>query len=269
MKRFLLTAGLLAGVYSSVAAATLNEGQERALTAYLTALAHGNYGAAYALLAPVDQRYYRSVSNFASVYTADRLELKSFKISGAPVSVESGTVATVQENISVIDPARQTTVSFSAPAHYGIVSENGSYRIRDPRHPWKSFVPAGAATTHDKITVTVRKVSFYPDRIELVVNFANAGDGAVTVFPYGRSVARADDGRIYSVVDSNVAARLDNELFLGLRLPASAQYTGIVGFRFGDPSLVPGQLAVTISPVIREGSDAPLEIALPPIKVPG
>ena len=50
------------------------------------------------------------------------------------------------------------------------------------------------------LRVTVKKVDFYPDRVDVVVTFANLGDGFVTLLPYAKSVLRDDRGGVYRVL---------------------------------------------------------------------
>jgi hypothetical protein len=268
VKRLVLAASLFAALWAPARPASLDDAQHRALGAYLSALSRADFAAAYGMLAPADQRYFRNVSNFASVFRADHFALRSFTIEPAAVSAPQGAVASVQEKIDVMDPVHQTLVTLSIPAHYGIVLDGGVYKIRDYRHPWKSFVPRNATVSAGKLSVTVRKVSFYGDRIEVIATFVNGTDAAATFFPYGRSVIHDESNRVYAAVDSRVAARLDNDLYLGLRLPSSAQYTGVVAFRLADPAAPPARLDITISPVVKEGGDAPLELAVPSIDVP-
>jgi hypothetical protein len=254
---------------ASAAAATLSADQTRALDAYLGAIQAKHYGAAFALLTKGQQAYFKNERNFASIFIADRWDLHSFKVVQVPESRDGSAVARVMENVTVLDPAHQVPVRVSLPVLYGILSEGGSYRINDRFHPWKSYAPANASATKDHFTVTVRKVSYYKDRLELVVTFANTGEGLVTVFPYGRSGLHDEQQRPYALVDSSAAARIDNELFLGLRLPIGAQYTGVLAFLLPPEAGAASRLDLSVGPVLREGEDEPFSVALPTISLPG
>jgi len=86
-------------------------------------------------------------------------------------------------------------------------------------HPWKTFAPSGIAATREALTVTVRKISFFTDRIEVIATFANGGQGFVTSFPYGRSILRDERSRSYRPMTVTI---FDVELQKGLHLAAGA-----------------------------------------------
>jgi hypothetical protein len=269
------SAAALGGLPRAAAPATpapvlppLSEGQKRILTGYLSALQHANYGVAFGMLSKGEQAYFENVANFTSIFTADRLTLNRFAIAGAVAKRGGDAVALVNQNVTVLDPAHQNLVTANASVRYGIVAEAGTLRIRDLFHPWKSFVPQGATGAKDRLSVTVRKVSLFPDRIELIVTFANTGESSATVFAYGRSVLHADGDRVYPLVARALAARIDNELYLGLRLPISGQYTGIVAFKTPDAHASPRRLSLSVAPIVREGAEEPLAIDVPPFDVP-
>jgi hypothetical protein len=169
--------------------------------------------------------------------------------------------------------SRATSVHTSRPpaivgALYGLASEDGGYRIHDEARAWKAFDPPGSAATQDKLTATVRKVSFYPGRVQVVVTFANLGDSFVTLLPYGRSVLRDEAGNPYRLIETKLPDLTDRQLRLGLRLAGSGEYTGALTFA-APAGVRPAQaLSLVVGPVLRDGADAPFTLQFDPIAVP-
>jgi len=116
------------------------------------------------------------------------------------------------------------------------------------------------SATANGVRVSIKKVSFYDRAIAVVVTIANVGAGAVTVLPYGRSVLRDGLGAIdRPIVDRNWV-RTDRRLFLGVRLPADAQITGVLTFASPRLDERPRQFTLTLGPLLREGADAPFAL---------
>jgi len=248
--------------------AALTPPQRTVLKAYLDALSHGRYAAAYALLSADERHYYGSVDHFMSVYTADRFTLRSYTILGSE-SVRAGTVAVVSERVGFVDHAHERAASVSAKVPYALVSgPGGTPVIRDPGHPWRAYAPAGFAGESGGLHATVRKISFFTGRVELVVNFQNYSAAAVTLLPYGRSILRDASGHVYHPIATRLGSLTDKTLYTGLRLPSSGQYTGFLTFATPD-RFTPLHLRLTISPALADGADAPFSIELGPYAPPG
>ena len=237
------------------------------VTHYLSALAHRKYDDAYRLLIDKERQYYRSPANFASIFTTDDLHIATYKIVGSKDAGSLGSVWLVRENVSFLDHAHQTHGTATVTVPYGVIVSGSSYRIKDPFHPWKAIRPSGAETVSGGLRVTIRKLSFFPDRIEALLTFANVTNGFVTLLPYGRSVLRDESGRVYHPIATRSPALTDKPLYLGLRLASSAQYTGAINFGVSS-SHQPRRLQLTLAPMLRDGADAPFEVALPAVDVP-
>ena len=78
-----------------------------------------------------------------------------------------------------------------------------------------------------------------------------------------------DDTSVYRPWETRNWLLTDRQLFLGLRLASGARYTGQLNFqvsgRFSDQART---FTLSVAPALREGADAPIEFALPPIAVP-
>jgi hypothetical protein len=108
----------------------------------------------------------------------------------------------------------------------------------------------------------VKKVDFYPTRIDVVVTFENTGDGFVTLLPYGKSVLRDDRGGVYRILATKDWIVTDKRLYEGARLAPSSRYTGSLAFsasRLGD---VKRTWSLTLAPELRDGADAPFDVTV-------
>jgi hypothetical protein len=233
---------------------------------YVGAISAGRFDAAFALLSPDERRYFGSAEHLASVFAADRLKIDRFTILGSK-SDKLGTVALVSERIEFFDQRRQLPARATATVAYGILPGPSGYLIKDPYHPWRAIAPRDVEAVVDGVRVTMRKLSFFTGRVELVATFANLGDATVTLLPYGRTVLRDQSGRTYPPIASRLPGLTDKTLYTGLRLPPQAEYTGLMTFLTPD-RFTPSRLSLTIAPALTDGADAPFEIPLPVLAVP-
>jgi len=228
---------------------------------FLKDLEGGRWDDAYGLLNRDAKRYYRSAQNFQSIYAADRFTLRSYKLLGLRAD-PAGRVYFVRETADYLDHAHDTMLSISVNVPIGVLAEGGSFRIKDPGHPWRAASPT-ATVSADGVRITVKKVSYYPRRVEIVLTVANVGDGFVTLLPYGKSIVHDDAGHVYHILDTRDWTLTDKNFFEGVRLPANGQYTGFLAFE--TPALDNGRrtLTLTVAPLLRDGADAPISIDIP------
>jgi hypothetical protein len=252
---------------SSSSSSHLSAVQKQVLNDYVGAIEHERYADAFHLLTSQERTYFRNAQNFESIFTADGLKITSFRIVGSRDAGSLGTIGLVSENISFFDHAHQVPATATVKVPYGLIASHGTYQIKDPFHPWKAFRPTAIETTANGLRVVVRKVSFFTQRIETLLTFTNVGTGFVTVLPYGRSVLRDESGVVFHPLATKVSVYTDKQFYLGLRLAANAQYTGALNF-IVTTKVVPHRLMLTIAPALRDGADAPFDLALPPIDVP-
>lgn len=257
-----LAAFALSGA-SGVARAAQNVKAPPLITKYVTAIQRGDYAAAYALLTHGEQQYFRSSANFASVWTADDFKIAQFHVDDVRSS-SAGQVAFVRETVMYLDHSRDKHIVARIVTPIGILKEHGVPRIKDPGHPWKARAVMVQAEK-DQLRITVKKIAFYPHRIQLVLTFANLGDNAITLLPYGRTVMRDDLGNVYRIIAVKDWGLTDRELFLGLRLASDAQYTGEINFELPDGSAKPKSFELSVAPALRDGADAPFDVDIGPI----
>jgi hypothetical protein len=262
----ILAASLALVLFGSSSQAAIPAPARTALTHYLDALRAGRYSDAYGLLARDERAYFKTATNFASVFAADRFQLDRYAL--RDVQPGPGLLVEVGEEVRFLDQAHQRIVGAKVGALYGLTNEDGGYRIHDEARAWKAFDPPGSATTQDKLTATVRKVSFYPARVQLVVTFANLGDSFVTLLPYGRSVLRDEAGNPYRLIETKLPELTDRQLRLGLRLAGSAEYTGALTFAAPSGVRAAQALSLVVGPVLRDGADEPFTLQFDPIAVP-
>ena len=242
--------------------------QTQAVRTYLDALKREDYTKAFALLATRDRTYFRNAKNFASVFTADRLRLRSYALVGARGD-SRGRVFFARESLRFYNHFKNAPFKGDVTVGLGTLDEQG-WRIRDIGHPWSAY-PAETTQTVDDVRIQIRKVSFFERRIEVVLNIANLGSSFVTVLPYGKSVLRDTSGNVYRLLATKDPLLTDRQLFIGLRLAPSAQYSGTLQFETPLLAAQPTGFSLTIAPFLRDGGDTPGEIsfgALPAAAIP-
>jgi hypothetical protein len=233
---------------------------------YVAALAAGRYADAYALLDAPARAYFRTADNFASSFAADGFAIASYAFAGARGDARfRGDF--VRERVRLIDPARDAAATATVTIPYGVVGSGAAARVKDLGHPWRAYANATSATGAG-LRVTVKKVSFYEHAVALVVTFANVGNGFLTLLPYGRSVLRDDTGAVYRPIVNAAWRRTDRRLFLGVRLAADAQITGVLSFATPRLDDRVRRFTLTIAPNVRDGAAAPFALDVPGIAGP-
>jgi hypothetical protein len=250
---------------SAISPTVQSEAVRRAQTAllerYVGALRSARYDVAYGLLVASERKYFSGVDNYRSVFVADGYVLRGARILGAQGDAR-GRVFFVRETIDYTDHATDQTRRLEATVPLGVLRDGNALRIKDPGKPYRAFATASSADT-DGLRVTVKKFEFYPDRIEVVLTFANLGDGFVTVLPYNKSVLHDDRGGIYRIVATTNWAITDKRLFEGIPLAPNAEYTGALVFAAPRLDGALRAWSLDVAPVLRDGSDAPFDVTIP------
>jgi len=226
---------------------------------YVNALAAHRYAAAYALLDAPAQTYFRNARNYASAFTADAFAIASYTFVGTRGNARFR-LYFARESIRLDDPATDETATTTVTVPYGVIGSGASARIKDLGRPWRAFATSVSARASG-LRVTVKKVSFYQHTIACVVTFANLGDGYLTLLPYGRSVLRDENGHVYPLIRNPRSWQdTDRRLFLGVRLAADAQVTGVLSFaspRLDDRAR---RFTLTVGPNLRDGAEGPFAL---------
>ena len=226
---------------------------------YLDALRDARYEAAFRLLDSAERAYYRDADNLRSMYAADSYRVLAFTLLGARGDETRGRVYFVRETARFRDHAHDTDLTVTATVPLGVVAEAAGWRIKDPGHPWRAFA-ANVSGRANGIDVTVKKLSLFTRRIEVVLTFANTGANVVTILPYGKSILRDAAGHPYRLIETRDWSLTDRVLFEGLRLPPNARYTGTLAFACEPIADLPRSFALTVAPLLADGADAPFEI---------
>lgn len=227
---------------------------------YVDAQRAGRYADAYALLTAGERAYFGDADAYRSVFAADGIALREARIVGARGD-ERGRVFFVRERIAFTDHARDAQREIEATVPLGVLGERGALRIKDPGKPYRAFA-ANATTSASGLRLTVKKVDFYPDRIDVVVTFVNLGPNFVTLLPYGKSVLRDDRGGIYRIAASKDWTITDKQLFQGVPLAPNSRYTGSLAFAAPRIGAAKRAWSLTIAPALREGGDLPFELTV-------
>ena len=238
-----------------------NNAQTATVKRYVDALRAGRYDTAFAMLTDDERKYYGDAASYRSVFAADGVVLRSAAVAGARGD-DRGRVYFVRERIAYVDHATDKRREVDATVPLGVLPEHGALHVKDPGKPYRAFASASAADV-SSLRVTVKKVDFFPDRIDVVVTFANLGDDVVTLLPYGKSVLRDDRGGVYRILATKNWTITDKPLFEGVRLAPNSQYTGSLAFTAPRLGAVKRSWSLTAAPALREGADAPFEVTVP------
>lgn len=234
---------------------------------YLDDLKRGAYAEAYALLDDGAKRYYGNAENFRSVFAADGYRLQRYTLVGVRPT-RYGPVYFARETVRYLEHSHDVEAVATATVPVGVLTTPAGPRIKDPGKPSRAFAST-MSVNENGVRATIKKVSFFDDRVEIVITFANTGDSFVTLLPYGKSVLRDDRGNAYRVIQTKNWALTDKQLFLGLRLAPNQQYTGSMAFaaaRFDDTART---FDLTIAPALREGADDPFSLEFSRISAHG
>jgi hypothetical protein len=237
-----------------------NNAQTGVVKRYLDALRGGRFDDAFALLTDEERAYFGTAASFKSVFDADGYVLKTASIAGARGD-DRGRVYFVRERVGFVDHADDARHEIDAIVPIGILPEHGALHVKDPGKPYRAF--ASASTTEASgLRATIKKVDFFPDRIDVVITFTNVGDNFVTLLPYGKSVLRDDRGGVYRILATKNWTVTDRRLYEGIRLAPNSRYTGSLAFsaaRLGDVKRV---WSLTLAPALREAADEPFELTV-------
>jgi hypothetical protein len=228
---------------------------------YIDALRSGRYDDAYALLTDEERSYFGTAASYRSVFDADGFALKSATIVGARGD-DRGRVYFVRERATYVDHANDTQREIVATVPLGVLPEHGALHVKDPGKPYRAFASSSTVSVSG-LRVTVKKVDFFPDRVDVVVTFTNVGDNFVTLLPYGKSVLRDDRGGVYRIVATKDWSITDKRLYQGVRLAPNSQYTGSLAFGAGRLGELTRYWTLSVAPALRDGADAPFEVAVP------
>lgn len=241
-----------------------NDAQSGALQVYLSALMHRDYDTAYAHLTGSERAYFHNARNLASVFESDRFRLRRYALLGS-IGTGARRIVFVKEQFSVKDFAHNRDVTFDATVPYGVVLSDRHYDVKDAGHPWKAIV-LNVDSSKRGAYIVVRKVSFFPKYVQLLVTFVNTGDGFLTILPYRKSVLKDDAGLIYRIIEVKDWRITDKQLFLGLRIAGNAQYTGFLNFGLPNGSIA-GNLHLEVAPLLRDRDAVPFSVSLPAIEL--
>ncbi len=233
---------------------------------YVDALKAGRFDDAFALLTDEERAYFGNAASFKSVFDADGYVLKSAAILGARGD-DRGRVYFVRERIGFVDHAADIRRELDATVPVGVLPERSGLHVKDPGKPYRAFASEATAEASG-LRATVKKVDFFPDRIDVVITFTNVGDNFVTVLPYGKSVLRDDRGGVYRIVATKDWTVTDKRLYQGIPLAPNSRYTGSLAFSAGRLGEVKRTWSLTLAPSLREGSDEPFELTVPIVPRP-
>ena len=237
-----------------------NNAQTGVIKKYVDALRAERYDEAFALLTDAERAYYGNAAAYRSVFDADNFTLRSASILGARGD-DRGRVYFVREKVAFVDHRTDARREIEATVPLGVLPEHGALHVKDPGKPYRAFASSSSADASG-LRATVKKVDFYPDRIDVVVTFTNLGDNFVTLLPYNKSVLRDDRGGVYRILATKNWAITDKNLYQGVPLAPNAQYTGSLAFTATRLDGAARTWSLTLAPALRDGGDAPFDVVV-------
>jgi hypothetical protein len=234
-----------------------------AVSAYVAAVAHGDFDAAFKLLTAEQQRYFGNAHNLASNSRASGFVIHSYKVIG---QLSHGTIveAMVEQHASFVEIASGKTIAGVVREPYFALNEGGAWHVKELYQPWKSYA-VNVSGSAQGVEVAVRRVEFYDKRLRLDCTIRNTGSVGVQVLPLGKTTL--DDGSGAKIPAMNEAAFPLNDVgfFEGMHLQPGQQAVGFINFPVAQKKDEDQTLTLVLGPAIADGAEQTFGIVVGPI----
>ncbi|MBV8170671.1 MAG: hypothetical protein JO219_01940 [Candidatus Eremiobacteraeota bacterium] len=253
---------LLAATPSPAPAVKPDPGAVAAVNAYVGALSHHDFHAAYALLDPAQQSYFGNVQNFASNTLSTQYTIQKFSLISA-LPHQNVVEFTVRETVSFLDVNTKSKVNAVVKEPFFALRANDTWRVKQLYQPWKSYAPEVSGSAQG-ITVTVHRVQFYDKRIQVDCSVANTSPNPVQVLPLGKSVLDDGAAKIPALNSADFPLN-DVRFFEGLRLLPRQDASGYINFPVTQKKDEDQTFTLTVAPAIFDGAEQTFPIVVGPI----
>ena len=234
-----------------------------AVSAYVAAVARGDFDAAFRLLTSDQQRYFGNARNLASDSRASGFVIHTYKVVG---QLSHGAIveAMVEQHASFVEIASGKTIDGVVREPYFALNENGTWRVKELYQAWKSYATDVSGSAQG-VEVAVRRVEFYDKRLTLDCTIRNTGSIGVQVLPLGKTTL--DDGSGAKIPAMNEAKFPLNDVgfFEGMHLLPGQQAVGFINFPIAQKKDVDQTLTLTLGPAITDGAEQTFSIVVGPI----
>jgi hypothetical protein len=234
-----------------------------AVSAYVAAVARGDFDTAFGLLTAEQQRYFGNAHNLASNAKATGFVIHSYKVIG---QLSHGAIveAMVEQHASFTDIASGKPIAGVVREPYFALSENGAWRVKELYQPWKSYAP-NASGSAQGVEVVVHRIEFYDTRLRFDCTIRNTGSVGVQVLPLAKTTL--DDGSGAKIPAMNEATFPLNDMgfFEGTHLQPGRQTVGFINFPIAQKKDQDMTLSLSVAPAIADGAEQTFNIVVGPI----
>lgn len=245
-----------------------DDGATDAVRRYVTALALPDPAAAFKLLTPAQQHYFRNARNFGSNYASTGYRVVSFSIEKTTTRNANLVQVDVSQMVSYFDIANERTTSARVhEAYFALRGSDGAWAVKELVVPWKSYAPHATGRAGG-LVVIVDRVEFFSRRVQVDCTLRNLGTRAVQVLPLLRTTLHLSPGGEYAALSGADFPLNDRQFFEGARIYPNHQLVGYVNFAVPAKNDVDMTATLVVAPVIEDGAAAPASVSVDPIKLP-
>ena len=237
-----------------------------AVKRYVAAIAKPDFDAAYALLTPAQQHYFRNARNFASNYTTTGFRVLAFAIGHAVAHSKNLAQVNVSETASYHDVAAARDATMQITETYFAIRTNGAWGVKEIYEPWKSYAP-NAAGRSDGLIVFVDRIEFFDRRVQVDCTLRNMGSKPVQVLPLLQSKLTIGNVTV-PALDSADFPLNDRQFFEGARIYPLHQVVGYLNFPWASHDDADLSANLLIGPAVEDGASAPVHVRIGPIRLP-
>jgi hypothetical protein len=268
--RIVLAFAVLAAIGAAATAAagtpTPDPGALSAVKRYIAALSKPDLQAAFVLLTPAQQRYFRNARNFASSYTTTGYRITSSSIVRTTIRTPDLVQFDVSQATSFFDIAQGRPESARAVEPYFALRTGGAWGIKEIYEPWKSYAPKASGHAGG-LDVTVDRIEFFDRRIQVVCTLRNTGAKPFQVLPLLRSTLRIGGSTVAAMNTADFPLN-DRALFEGARVYPYHQLVGYINFPWTSHDDVDLSATLVIQPIVEDGAQGPVSATIGPMRLP-
>jgi hypothetical protein len=259
-------AALALAAIAAASTPTPDPGAVAVVKRYLAALSKPDPQAAFLLLTPGQQRYFRNARNFASNYSTTTYRISSYSIVKSTIRNPDLVEFDVSQTTSFFDIAQGSTGSARAVEPYFALRTRGAWGVKEIYEPWKSYAPKARGRA-GSLDVVVDRVEFFDRRIQVVCTFRNLGTKAVQTLPLLQSTLRIG-GSTAAAMNAADFPLNDQALFEGARIYPYHQLVGYINFPWTSHDDVDLTATLVVRPIVEDGAQGPAAATIGPMKLP-
>jgi len=262
---FAATSGVASGSVAGASAPTADPGAAAVVQRYIGALSKPDPHAAFALLTPSQQRYFRNDRNFASNYATTGYRILSSSIVKTTVRTPDLVQFDVSQTTSFFDIAQNAAATARAVEPYFALRTGGAWGVKEIYEPWKSYAPKTSVRAGG-LEVTVDRIEFFDRRIQVVCTLRNVGSKPVQTLPLLQSTLHVGASTVAAMNSADFPLN-DRALFEGARLYPYHQFVGYINFPWTSHDDVDLSATLVVRPIVEDGAQRPVAATVGPMRL--